>query len=200
MSHRDTVLNSVRAALRVPPVVEADAPYSRALANGVDVVALMVDRLEDYRAIVVEADGEPAPAIAAAMQERGVMSAVIDPRLAPELRPDGLQLVEDHGLSARELDAIPCAITTCAVGVAETGTIMMTHDAGQGRRAISLVPDIHICVLRRDQIVGTVPEAVALLGRPRISTWISGPSATSDIELSRVEGVHGPCTLIVVLA
>ncbi len=200
MSHRDTVLSNVRAALRVPPLVEADAPYARALPADVDAVALMVDRLEDYKAIVADAEGDPAAAITRTMHARGIPSAVIDPRLAPELRPYGVELVEDHGLSARELDAIPCAVTTCLVGVAETGTIMMTHDAGQGRRAISLVPDVHICVLRRDQVVGTVPEAVALLGRPRIATWISGPSATSDIELSRVEGVHGPRTLIVVLA
>lgn len=200
MNHRDTVLGNVRAALRVAPVVEADAPIRRALADDVDIVALMVDRLEDYKAVVVDAQGDPAAAITGIMQARGLLSAVIDPRLDARLRPYGVQLIEDHGLSARDLDAIPCAITTCAVGVAETGTIMMTHEDGQGRRSISLVPDVHICVLRRDQVVGTVPEAVALLGRPRISTWISGPSATSDIELNRVEGVHGPRTLIVVLA
>lgn len=200
MNHRDTVLGNVRAALRVAPVVEADAPIQRALADDVDIVALMVDRLEDYKAVVVDAQGDPAAAITGIMQARGLLSAVIDPRLDAQLRPYGVQLIEDHGLSARDLDAIPCAITTCAVGVAETGTIMMTHEDGQGRRSISLVPDVHICVLRRDQVVGTVPEAVALLGRPRISTWISGPSATSDIELNRVEGVHGPRTLIVVLA
>jgi L-lactate dehydrogenase complex protein LldG len=116
------------------------------------------------------------------------------------LRPEGVTLIEDLGLSARELDAIPAAITTAAVAIAETGTILLTHGAGQGRRAISLVPDVHICLLRRDQIVGTVPEAMSIIGTPQISTWISGPSATSDIELSRVEGVHGPRTLIVVLA
>ncbi len=200
MSHRDTMLSAVRAALRVPPVVEADEPITRSLADGVDAVAMMVDRLEDYKAIVVAAHGSIADAVASVMRARGITSAVIDPALPVELRPNGVHLIEDHGLSARDLDAIPCAITTCAVGVAETGTIMMTHDVGQGRRAISLVPDVHVCVLRRDQVVGTVPEAVALIGRPRISTWISGPSATSDIELSRVEGVHGPRTLIVVLA
>ncbi len=199
MNHREAMLNSLRTALRVPPVVEDDAPIARALTDGTDVVALLVDRLEDYKAIVVDARGDVAGAVGGAMSARGITSAVIAPELAAELRPTGVVLTEDHGLNARALDAIPCAITTCAVAVAETGTIMMTHEGGQGRRAISLVPDVHICVLRRDQVVGTVPEAVAQLGRPRLSTWISGPSATSDIELSRVEGVHGPRTLIVVL-
>lgn len=199
MNNRSIVLDRIRAALRNAPIVPLDAPIDRALDAEVDAVALMVDRLEDYRAHVVEAAGDVAGAISQELAARGITRAVVDPALAPAVRPAGIDLVEDHGLSARELDAIPAAVTTCAVAVAETGTILLTHGAGQGRRIVSLVPDVHICILRRDQVVGTVPEAVARIGRPRISTWISGPSATSDIELNRVEGVHGPRTLVVVL-
>lgn len=199
MSARETMLSQIRAALKVMPEIPADEPIICALDAVVDIVALMEDRLEDYRAIVVLAEGDVPAAIGHALRLRGINLAVIDPALDSMLRPEGVTLIEDHGLTARELDAIPAAITTASVAIAETGTILLTHGAGQGRRAISLVPDVHICVLRRDQIVGTVPEAMAVIGTPQISTWISGPSATSDIELSRVEGVHGPRTLIVIL-
>lgn len=199
MNNREIVMDRIRAALRVPPAVGADAPIQRTLDASIDVVAMMMDRLEDYRAHVVHANGDAAAAVTRELLERNCTRAVIDPALEAAMRPTGIDCVEDHGLSARELDAIPAAITTCAVAVAETGTIMLTHEPGQGRRAISLVPDVHVCILQRDQIVGTVPEAVSRISRPRISTWISGPSATSDIELNRVEGVHGPRTLIVVL-
>ncbi len=198
MNDRQVILDRVRAALRNPPTVPVDAEIDRAL-DDVDVVAMMIDRLEDYRAEVIIAGGGARRAITDALRERGIDTAVVDPALDAALRPDGISCIEDRGLSARELDAVPSAITTCAVAVAETGTIMLTHAPGQGRRAISLIPDVHVCLLRREDIVGTLPEAVARIGRPRISTWISGPSATSDIELNRVEGVHGPRTLIVVL-
>lgn len=200
MNNRELILGRIRAALKTVPVVPDDAPIIRELGAGIDTVHLMVDRLEDYRATVVHADGDIPSAIRHALHEHGITCAVIDPRLDHMLRPEAVEIIEDHGLAARELDAIPAAITTCAVAIAETGTIILTHEAGQGRRAISLVPDVHVCVLRRDQIVGTVPEAMTEIGTPAISTWISGPSATSDIELNRVEGVHGPRTLIVVLA
>lgn len=200
MSNRELLLGRIRAALKVTPVVPDDAPFLRELGADIDIVHMMVDRLEDYRAIVVHAEGDVPSAIGHALREHGITRAVVDPRLDHMLRPESVEIVEDEGLSARELDAVPAAITTCAVAIAETGTIILTHDAGQGRRAISLVPDVHVCVLRRDQIVGTVPEAMTVIGTPQISTWISGPSATSDIELNRVEGVHGPRTLIVVLA
>lgn len=200
MSARETVLQRIRAALEVAPVVPPTTAIIERLANDVDIVAMMVDRLKDYRATVVHAEGDIPSAIASALVPLGVRRAVIDPQLHRDLRPSGISLIDDASLSAGELDGIPAAITTAAVGIAETGTIILTHGPGQGRRAISLVPDVHVCILHRDQIFGTVPEAVTALGKPNISTWISGPSATSDIELDRVEGVHGPRTLIVVLA
>jgi L-lactate dehydrogenase complex protein LldG len=130
--------------------------------------------------------------------------------LAAKWRPAGagegpaeLQLVEDAGLSVDELDGLDGALTGCAVAIAETGTFVLDGGVGQGRRALSLVPDLHVCVVREDQVVGLVPEAVGKLedavraGRPL--TFVSGPSATSDIELDRVEGVHGPRVLHVVI-
>ena len=118
--------------------------------------------------------------------------------------PEGVDVVRDsreHPLAATDLDAVAAVVTAARVAISETGTIVLDGEPDQGRRAISLVPDVHLCVVRADQAVQTVPEAVRLLGEhpERPLTWISGPSATSDIELDRVEGVHGPRTLHVLL-
>lgn len=107
--------------------------------------------------------------------------------------------VTDRDLSHAELHRLDGVVTTARRGIATTGTIVLDHDAGQGRRALTLVPDLHVCVLRASQVVADVPDAVALLDPRRPQTWISGPSATSDIELNRIEGVHGPRTLHVIL-
>ena len=116
-------------------------------------------------------------------------------------RPDGLELVVDDGLSPRELDALDGALTGCALAIAETGTIVLDGGELSGRRALTLVPDLHVCVVEAAQVVATVPDAIRALDRARGPiTLVSGPSATSDIELSRVEGVHGPRRLEVVLA
>jgi L-lactate dehydrogenase complex protein LldG len=113
--------------------------------------------------------------------------------------PDGVEFLAGEGLSADALDATDGVITTAALANAETGTIVLDGGPGQGRRALSLVPDYHLCILHASQIVGIVPQALARLEPGRPCTWISGPSATSDIELDRVQGVHGPRTLEVIL-
>jgi L-lactate dehydrogenase complex protein LldG len=114
-------------------------------------------------------------------------------------RPPGA--VEDHGLTPRELDALDGVLTGCTVAIAETGTLVLAAGPAEGRRALTLVPDLHVCVVRPTQVVETVPEAFeALRGLERRPlTFVSGPSATSDIELQRVEGVHGPRTLVVLI-
>ena len=199
---REEMLARVGAALegseRTPPpghVYGAPRP----------VAALFAERVADYRAAVdrVDPDGLISAVAAALGESRRV---VVPPGLPREWLAglDELEVVTDDGtLAAADLDGVDAVLTAAAVGIATTGTVVLDHDTDQGRRALTLVPDRHVCVVRESQLVGDVPEAVARLrdavrsGRPL--TWISGPSATSDIELERVEGVHGPRSLHVLL-
>ncbi|MFT4261982.1 MAG: LUD domain-containing protein [Nocardioides sp.] len=196
---RAEVLGRVDAALAGVPRETAAPPPAPRRASPADVVALFAERVADYRATVVRvAPADVGPAVAEALA--GTAGVVVPEGLSVDV-PGGI--VDDGALTAAELDRIEAVVTDAAVGIAETGTIVLDHGAGQGRRAITLVPDVHVCLVRADQVVTDVPDAVTLLapsvraGRPL--TWISGPSATSDIELSRVEGVHGPRRLTVVL-
>jgi L-lactate dehydrogenase complex protein LldG len=171
-----------------------------------DLVELLVDRLVDYRASVTRTD----PAGVAAVLARRLAGHGITSVLVPEgfpadwLAASTAERRTDEALTPEQLDRIDGVVCTCRLAIAETGTIVLDSGPGQGRRAVSLVPDYLLVVLHADQVVAGVPEAVAELdpGRQeqvRPLTWISGPSATSDIELNRVEGVHGPRTLDVVL-
>jgi L-lactate dehydrogenase complex protein LldG len=123
----------------------------------------------------------------------------VPPGVPAEWLPEGVDVIKDDGLDADTLAAVDGVVTGAAVAVAETGTIVLDASPDQGRRIITLLPDLHICVVRPAQVVASVPEAVARLDPRRPLTWISGPSATSDIELNRVEGVHGPRNLHVIL-
>jgi L-lactate dehydrogenase complex protein LldG len=157
-----------------------------------ELVGLFIDRLHDYGATVVQtsADGV-AGAIAA--QVRGVV------RVAPGLPWSVPGAQPDDGGRPAELDLVDTAVTACAAACATTGTIVLDGSPDQGRRALTLVPDRHVCVVRSGQIVEIVPELVARLDPQRPLTFISGPSATSDIELQRVHGVHGPRQLVVIV-
>jgi len=206
MSARDAVLGAVRDALgpgrqdppgRAVPASADNAVPAPATATAEERAAMLdlfAERVADYRATVTRcAAVELAAAIAVALDgERPVVDAGLDVDVPGAV-------VDDRSLSYAELDAVAAVVTTSAVGVALTGTVVLDHGPGQGRRVITLLPDLHVCVVREDQVVPDVPDALARLDPGRPQTWISGPSATSDIELSRVEGVHGPRTLEVVL-
>ncbi|GAA5054842.1 L-lactate dehydrogenase complex protein LldG [Thermocatellispora tengchongensis] len=203
-SSRDLILARVRAAVRGAPEVEIPRGY-RTAAPGTDLVSLLAERLDDYRAQVhVVPEAEVPGAVAAALDRRGAARLVVPGGLPEEWRraaAAGREIVrDDPPLRADELDRVDGVLTACAVAVAETGTIVLDSGPGQGRRALTLVPDYHLCVVRAAQIVAIVPEAVARLDPAAPQTWIAGPSATSDIELNRVEGVHGPRTLEVIIA
>lgn len=205
MNGREAILARVREALadRPPPLAVPRDYRLRGARDAAEVRVLFVDRVRDYEATVVVTD-DPRGAASEAFAAAGARRIGIAGDLDSVLRPQELALVEDVGLSARELDALDGALTTCAAGCAETGTIALDGGPGQGRRALSLVPDLHVCIVRAEAIVETVPELIAALepsargGRPIV--LVSGPSATSDIELTRVEGVHGPRRLVVIVA
>jgi len=201
---RGAILARIRDAYPDPPAsVDVPRDYARALDPGVEVIELFAERVADYRATVHRvAAGDLPGTVAEALARRGARRLVVPAGLpgewlaaATDLEP----IADDPPLVLADLDAADGVVTGCAVAIAETGTIVLDSSPDQGRRMITLVPDYHLCVVRADQVVQTVPEAVARLDPDRPLTWISGPSATSDIELNRVEGVHGPRTLEVVL-
>lgn len=196
MSAREEILAAVRAALReapAPPEVPRGYRESRAEDRAV-VLDRFAERVAEYRATVVRCAPEGlAETLETVLAD---LTSVVVPAGLPFEVP---RATVGDSLSAAELDALDVVVTAAAVGIARTGTIVLDHGPGQGRRALSLVPDRHVCVVFGDQVVAGVPEGVARLDPGRPQTWISGPSATSDIELDRVEGVHGPRQLTVVL-
>jgi L-lactate dehydrogenase complex protein LldG len=198
-SAREDILARVRAALRDVPAAEALEPagYEPPPPPSGNAVARFAERVSDYRATVREAD-DVAATIAQVCAEHEARRMGIPPALP--WRPQGVELIEDDGLSAGELDELDGALTGCALAIAETGTIILDGGDRSGRRALTLVPDLHVCVVERSQVVATVSDAIrALDGGRGPFTFVSGPSATSDIELDRVEGVHGPRRLEVLL-
>jgi L-lactate dehydrogenase complex protein LldG len=168
-------------------------------------VELLCERISDYRAEVSRVRAPKlAGAIATAFESRGAVRVAIPAGLPAAWRPDGLDLVEAQWLSPAELDLLDGVLTGCTLAIAETGTIVLTAGPAEGARALTLVPDLHVCVVDEAQVVQLVPEAMTALGElvhrdRRPITFVSGPSATSDIELNRVEGVHGPRTLVVLV-
>jgi L-lactate dehydrogenase complex protein LldG len=204
-SARSVVLERIRAALGDGPApLEAPRAYETTLPAGTDVIERFHERVADYRANVHRVDDAQLPAAIARVLAGHDASRVVVPRGVPDawfaMMGSGLQPIDDDPpLTHAELDAVDGVLTGCAVAIAETGTIVLDAGPAQGRRVLSLLPDLHVCVVLSDQIVGTVAEALQRLDPMRPLTWISGPSATSDIELRRVEGVHGPRRLEVVI-
>jgi L-lactate dehydrogenase complex protein LldG len=200
---RDVILSAVRASLADRPAApEVPRRYRRAAPDGTDVLARFGERVADYRADVRTVTEEAIPAAVWSIIARIHAHRVVAPAGVPEewLVADGVERVADEPpLSSADLDRIDAVLTGCALAIAETGTIVLDGGPDQGRRALTLVPDHHLCVVRAAQVVDDVPAAVAALDPRRPLTWISGPSATSDIELRRVEGVHGPRHLYVLL-
>ncbi|MFJ2240744.1 lactate utilization protein C [Streptomyces sp. NPDC087859] len=204
---RESVLSAIRGALSGVPGSERpdDVPLSpghRTDHAGPDVVGLFAERSAEYRATVVRVlPADVAAAVGRALARTGARSLVVPPGLPEDLVPEGpwSLLTDVPPLTVGQLDAADAVVTTVATAIAVTGTVTLDHGPGQGRRVLTLLPDQHICVVRADQIAPDVPEALRLLDPYRSLTLISGPSATSDIELDRVEGVHGPRTLDIVV-
>lgn len=213
-SAREEILWRIRRATRdVEDERPEDVPVERGyrgedVAPREEIVARFAERAAEYEATIHRvAETDLPSAIAQALERRGVRRLVIPPGLPQEWVPENVETLRDAArprLTKEELDESDGVLTGCALGIAQTGTIVLDTGEGQGRRALTLLPDYHLCVVREDQLVGLVPEAFARLeetvkAEGRAITFISGPSATSDIELNRVEGVHGPRTLEVLI-
>ena len=196
---RSVVLCRIRAALRTDTAAAVPVPrdYDRQPSTGNGDVERFAATVADYRAQVHRAGPGEEGTIVAALVGSG--TAVVPADLPRDWILGVPTIVDEPPVGLDVLDSVDAVVTGCALGIAATGTIVLDAGAAQGRRALTLVPDHHVCVIRADQIVDTVPQAFAALDPSRPLTFISGPSATSDIELQRVEGVHGPRTLDVVI-
>ncbi|MFG1606526.1 lactate utilization protein C [Actinoplanes sp. NPDC049265] len=193
MSSRDVVLGRIRSAIEGSTSPEVPRDYRPAAGAPAD-LELLVERLVDYKAVV-----HRAASVASVVESIVGGTLVVPPGIDLGWIPSSASALVDDGLPADAIAAADGVVTAAAVAIAETGTIVLDGSPDQGRRIISLLPDLHICVLRPEQVVAGVPDAIARLTPGRPQTWISGPSATSDIELDRVEGVHGPRNLHVIL-
>jgi L-lactate dehydrogenase complex protein LldG len=206
VSARDEIIARIRATRSQAAPAAPPASYRQSWDAGrPEILARFAERLSDYHVTVLRARGDLDIRGVAERQlaARGIASLVIPADMPASWRPANPAPREDHGLAFDELNAAQGAMTGSFLGIAETGTVVLDGGAGQGRRALTLLPDYHLCVVREGDVVGIVPEAIAALKTSiaRLSpvTFFSGPSATADIELDRVEGVHGPRTLDVIL-
>lgn len=203
---RSDVLSRIRDALAdKPPPAPVEVSRTRTEPLGLDPVAVFAERVADYRATVTRCVPDAVPETVAASCRRHAARSLVAPEALPRAWvPPGCELrVDEPTLSIEQLDSVDGAITGACLAIAETGTIVLDGHGASGRRALSLIPDLHVCVVEEAKIVATVDDAFEALtdaareGRPL--TFVSGPSATSDIELRRVEGVHGPRRLDVIV-
>ncbi|MDK8475654.1 MULTISPECIES: lactate utilization protein C [unclassified Corynebacterium] len=204
MSAKQDILNRIRSAQKqagLPDHVDVPREYQReGTLNDDELREMLVDRLEDYKAEVhVTEESDLKKTLDSIVNDRNCK----DIRYAPGMNADlfdGLPArPDDEEADPRELDDADAVVTESLVSSAQTGTIVLQSDSRCGRRALTLVPDRHICIVRRDEVVYGITEVISRMNPDKPATWISGPSATSDIELSRVEGVHGPRDLIVII-
>jgi L-lactate dehydrogenase complex protein LldG len=205
MTAREEILHRIRTALPPDaPAITAPRAYHRTgNRNAEETIELFIDRLTDYDAEILYADtvAEIPLAIGFALSHANEHSALAAREFPTAWLPSGISVLLDDGLSHDQIEGIPAVITTCEAAVASTGTIFLVHRGAQGRRVLTLLPDHHICLIQRTQVFELLPEALTAI-RPLATepvTTISGPSATSDIEMTRIRGVHGPRRLTVVL-
>ncbi|HLI69501.1 MAG TPA: LUD domain-containing protein [Ktedonobacteraceae bacterium] len=210
---REEVLRRVREALQDVPAQEQPAASTikrnyrhRGSAEHEEMIEQFIERVADYKVTVQRVEEQALPgAIAERCATRTIQRLAVPADLPESWLPTTVELLRDDGrLTNEQLDQSSGVLTGCALGIAQTGTLVLDGGASQGRRVLTLLPDYHLCVIFEDQIVDLVPEAIARLADAarlyhRPITFISGPSATSDIELNRVEGVHGPRTLDVLV-
>ena len=203
---KEEILNRISAAQKqagLPDHVDIPREYQKeGTLNEEELRDMLVDRLEDYKADVHITDESGLNStLVEILKERGCSTVVYAPGMNAGLLDgfEGTITPDDNAKDPRELDAVDAVVTESHVTSAQTGTIVLESNETCGRRALTLVPDRHVCIVRKEQIVYGIPEVVSRMNPERPATWISGPSATSDIELSRVEGVHGPRDLIVVI-
>jgi L-lactate dehydrogenase complex protein LldG len=202
MSAKTEILRSIRQAIGAR---SADTPIAREYRHAPSLdkearIHLFTDRLRDYNATVYRTTDLPA-AIAEALNARAKTGLLIPAQFPPNWLPNGFAFTKDDALDYTQIDQSEGALTACTAAIALTGTIILSHSAHEGRRALTLIPDYHLCIVRTDQLVETVPEGIRALAahQSRPITTISGPSATADIEMIRVKGVHGPRTLDVII-
>ena len=203
-SSRQAILDRIRAATRTDSNGYAEVPRNYVHQGALDAAArlsLMTERLEEYGAEVVESSPAELPEIIVhQLQLSGRHHFLAPPDLPAEWLRAGVQWEIDNNLGHDEIEQCGGVVTAASAGVADSGTIVLHHGAAEGRRVITLLPDFHLCILRASQVVETLPEYFARFPKPpSLATYISGPSATADIEMTRIKGVHGPRFLSVII-
>jgi L-lactate dehydrogenase complex protein LldG len=205
---REAILQRIRSALGPTadsPSDDAAIPRDYIRTGRLlpeDRLRLFLERLSDYDTNVVETDADSVPeTILRILRDSGQKKVIVADGLPPQLLPAEFRFLPERQTTVQDLNDCDSIVTLCSVAIAWTGTIGLTHGPGEGARRLTLLPDRHLCIVRADQVVETVPEAVDRLASASapLLTLISGPSATADIEMTRIRGVHGPRSLDVVL-